>query len=145
MIKIIIAAGLLLFASCSGSAEHEHNAESETSVDAPHQHATRNDVEAPDKKWQLDESTRSNIANIKGLLQGPSSGKDLGQLGDKLQYETDKLISECRMDGPDHDALHVWLEDYLQHLKALKNSSGNREKAYAELQEDMVDMDTDFQ
>ena len=48
MIKIIIAAGLLLFASCSGSAEHDHNAESETSVDAPHQHATRNDVEAPD-------------------------------------------------------------------------------------------------
>ena len=41
----------------------------------------------------------------------------------ELQGGLDKMISECRMKGPDHDALHKWLEPLMDAVATLKQSA----------------------
>ena len=40
-----------------------------------------------------------------------------------------KLISECKMTGADHDALHKWLEPLIGEMGKLKKSTNEQEAA----------------
>lgn len=73
------------------------------------------------QKWKLDEPTRKNMGEIKSIVDKAVAQPvpDYNAVAADLQASTDKLIGECRMSGPDHDALHLWLEDYLPALKEL--------------------------
>jgi hypothetical protein len=42
------------------------------------------------------------------------------QLGTALQQEVTALIGGCTMTGPDHERLHVWLNDYLPAVQTLQ-------------------------
>jgi hypothetical protein len=64
--------------------------------------------------------------------------------GAELQKHADKLIKECRMTGPDHDALHAWLGPFLQHVQALKTNRDTESASHA-LNEDMKVFDTYFE
>ncbi|HET9431985.1 MAG TPA: hypothetical protein VFO70_12460, partial [Chitinophagaceae bacterium] len=69
-------------------------------------------------KWNADSSTNNNVADLQIIAASfKKTGKqDLNayhSLGNDLQSGLDKLISECRMKGPDHEALHHWLEPVL--------------------------------
>ncbi|HRF19060.1 MAG TPA: hypothetical protein PK977_12880, partial [Chitinophagaceae bacterium] len=46
-----------------------------------------------------------------------------------LQSGLDKMISECRMKGPDHDALHKWLEPLIGQVKKLNETEKPEESA----------------
>jgi hypothetical protein len=72
------------------------------------------------KKWNLDDITKKNIAPIKSLLKDTAVA-DFRKLASGLQQQTDKLVSECKMKGKDHEALHHWLEGWLADLKGLKD------------------------
>ncbi|HEX6848421.1 MAG TPA: hypothetical protein VF144_15665, partial [Chitinophagaceae bacterium] len=41
----------------------------------------------------------------------------------------DKMISECKMKGPDHDALHKWLESLISEVSKLKRTTSEQEAA----------------
>ncbi|HWJ03415.1 MAG TPA: hypothetical protein VNU93_07010 [Verrucomicrobiae bacterium] len=77
------------------------------------------------QKWKLDEPTRKNIGELKVIVDkaAAQSSPNYHQVATDLQASTDKLIGECRMSGPDHDALHLWLEDYLPALKELHSNN----------------------
>lgn len=129
----------ILGACTAGTADHGHE----------HAEVTKTETKKAEElqlnngaKWKLDAPTRQNIAEIRPLLAGGAEGKDLQQAGTALQEKTDQLISECRMAGPDHDALHLWLKDYLADLKVLKD--GDRE-AYVLLQKDLEVFDQHFE
>ena len=55
------------------------------------------------------------------------------ELSAKLQSKIDTLIKQCRMQGPEHDALHVWLEKVLTDMKQLKDGENGYSAAYAAL------------
>jgi hypothetical protein len=76
------------------------------------------------KKWKLDESTRENIKLIRQTFEKAAelTKPDYTTLAADLQVKSNKLVSECKMSGKDHDMLHLWLTDYLSSLKEMNSS-----------------------
>jgi hypothetical protein len=96
-------------------------------------------------KWMTDDTTRINITEMKSILNAPSAKQDPGKLQEALQAKTDELIKECRMTGPAHEALHTWLENYIEDLKLLKNRELDPDKVYGYLQADLKEFDAYFE
>jgi hypothetical protein len=141
MNKIILAAIFLFFAGCTNStnSSHEHKEISGEKPASAGDHLQLNNG----KKWRLDETTRENIAAVKSLMAG--SLESQATLATNLQRQTDKLVSECKMEGPDHAALHIWLEQWLEHLRDFKNGGAASEAALRSLQKDVTEFDNYFE
>lgn len=124
LIYILLPA--IIFSGCnsnkSDNASHKHDVDS-TAQSETIEHKGQL-VLNDGKKWKLDEPTRLHISAIKQIVQSAKGDKnaDYNQLVNKLQTEADKLISDCKMTGKDHDMLHLWLEEFLSSLRQLKLS-----------------------
>lgn len=97
-------------------------------------------------KWRTDAPTRANIDQMKSLVMNVDT-KDpstLQRLSIELEAQTNKLINECRMKGPDHDALHVWLEDFLKDFKNYQEAD-QKQHHLAALKLDMQEFDRFFE
>ena len=139
MLKLILIS-LLFTASCSNSELKSETKEMPPSV------TTTNEAKLQlnnGKMWRLDEATRQNMKEIKAYISQASHANGVLS-GEKLQKYADKLIKECRMSGPEHDALHVWLNPFLQHIQALKNNRDAESASHA-LHEDVKEFDTYFE
>lgn len=139
MLKPILVSLMLFTASCSNN-----QVKSETKEP---QHVTKTEQAKLQlnngAKWKLDEATRQNMKEIKAYISQSSHANGVLS-GEELQKYADKLIKECRMSGPDHDALHIWLGSFLQHVQALKNNV-DAETASHSLNEDVKEFDTYFE
>jgi hypothetical protein len=77
-------------------------------------------------KWQADSVTTSNVAYLKKIA-GNFRTKPHHLLSDYKALSTDlnnalnKMIQQCKMTGPDHEALHHWLEPILKENNQLIN------------------------
>jgi hypothetical protein len=127
--KIKLAFSAMILAGVMGCNEnktetrdHSHEQDSAT-----HAHSEKQSqlVLNAGKKWQLDEATRNNIDSIKKTVQTVevSKTKDYAKTATDLENDANRLVSQCRMSGKDHDMLHLWLESFLSDLKELKTSS----------------------
>ncbi|MEO8949136.1 MAG: hypothetical protein ABI308_12055 [Mucilaginibacter sp.] len=81
-------------------------------------------------KWKVDPITNNNVDNLKQILKGFDNGtnrslKAYKKAGDDLQKGLVKMIDECRMEGPNHVALHKWLEPLMARVATLKQASTN--------------------
>ncbi len=79
-------------------------------------------------KWKADSSTYSNVMDLKNTsdmfkIQPFPSLNEYHILGNDLIKEINKMIHECKMTGPDHEALHKWLEPILENANQLKTLS----------------------
>ncbi len=72
-------------------------------------------------KWKADSSTNKNVSNLYNVIAdaNPVMLEDYRKTGKSIQAVINKMISECRMQGPDHDALHQWLEPLMEENKKL--------------------------
>ena len=76
-------------------------------------------------KWKSDDATNANVAELKKIANdfktnpNPSS-EDYQALNGNMGRGLNKMIQECKMEGPDHDALHIWLEPVLRENAQLK-------------------------
>ncbi|PTX12207.1 hypothetical protein C8N40_1145 [Pontibacter mucosus] len=127
-ILILVAAAVGLF-SCSqehkaGEAGHHHG-------HAVHTELALNDGE----RWQADEATNDNIAQLQQLMEEHLSQPDadepeaVHELSRAMQLGFQEVFEECRMKGPEHDMLHVYLMPMLEDVKALE--SGKAEESLA--------------
>jgi len=126
-ILLLFAANAILLFSCQqaenksaheASHEHEMTAHAEQNL---HEHAVG------DKKWQTDESTRMHVGNLHTQSEAFKLKKDADvasykAFGKELSGELNKLVSDCKMDGPAHDALHGWLTPVLDQVAALNKA-----------------------
>ncbi len=88
------------------------------------------DVEIPlnnGAKWTADNATNTNVTEMKTIADKFKSKnnpelKDYQELNGEFARALNKMIQQCTMKGPDHDALHVWLEPLLQDNAKLKES-----------------------
>lgn len=76
-------------------------------------------------KWPADASTKKHVAEFGLILhafdqQSQVKADPYKQLADQLQKELNTLIADCKMQGPEHDALHAWLMPVLTDVKKLK-------------------------
>ncbi|HRO46434.1 hypothetical protein [Agriterribacter sp.] len=77
------------------------------------------------QKWEADTPTNENVEAIRSIAQSfavkPHTAiTDYHVLGSGLQKGLNKMIQECKMSGPDHDALHQWFEPILKDVNELK-------------------------
>lgn len=95
---------------------------------ANHQHSVA-DTELTlnnNAKWKADSITNHNVVNLKRIVDNfktkPFPSVNTYQLlGSDLNTGVNKMIQECKMSGPDHDALHTWLEPVLKETNELKS------------------------
>lgn len=79
-------------------------------------------------KWKADSITNYNVIILKTITDNfkmkpfPSSN-DYQILSGDLNNGVNQMIQQCKMTGPDHEALHHWLEPVLEKNKELKNIS----------------------
>ncbi len=77
-------------------------------------------------KWKADASTNENVANLKSIINNFKTNADPA-VEDYHAFQasfTDglsKMVKECKMQGADHDALHVWLEPLMKDNKEMKD------------------------
>lgn len=77
-------------------------------------------------KWKADAKTLANVTLLKtavadAVKQNPV---DYSLTAAALQKRLDKMVAECSMKGPEHDALHQWLLPLVQKVNAFKKASG---------------------
>lgn len=79
-------------------------------------------------KWKADSITNHNVINLKTIadnfrIKPFPSMNDYQILSGDLKNSLNKMIQECKMKGPDHDALHHWLEPVLKETNELKDAA----------------------
>lgn len=92
------------------------------------------------KKWQLDSASRKNIGRMDQAVQDAQLQKQISytSLATTLQNASDTLIQQCRMQGPGHDMLHVWLENFLDNVKMMKTGNPDQQaEAFKKVQADL--------
>ncbi len=144
MNKVLIAFMCWFLVSCANSASQVEGAseaghEQHDTAKSESKMALNNGM-----KWKADESTRKNVAAMIAIVND-SSGVDINnrkELTKNLEAGIDTLVQECKMQGPDHEALHVWLKQVLHDLKELKeednSDAGEFKEAYAELKSSLA-------
>jgi hypothetical protein len=79
-------------------------------------------------KWKIDQCTHNNVVNLQNILnaftEGPSRPlSDYQEVQHDLKDGIDKMISECHMTGPDHEALHHWIKPLIHKVADLKKAT----------------------
>lgn len=118
----------LLFTSTVLFACGQNSNKTEAEDHAHHEAATVTDTALSlnnGAKWKADSVTNKNVVNIKTIadnfrIKPFPSANDYHLLGADLNGGIQKMIQECKMSGPDHDALHKWLEPVLSETNQLK-------------------------
>lgn len=116
----IMAVFFLMACNQPGNADagtHDHHASS----DLPQQETTVNLSLNNGEKWKADSSTNKNVTDLYNVVSdaNPVVADDFKRTGKAIQANIDKMISECRMKGADHETLHHWLEPLMQMNKKM--------------------------
>jgi hypothetical protein len=143
---VLLMASAILMA-CNNQQQEGHEGH------ADHQHATESApvatpaAETPSgntglvlnngAKWKADAATNQNVVLLRQIISGPPPLDHGGyqQAAEKLQEGLNKMVKECAMKGPDHEALHQWLVPLMGKVKALKNagSAAHSDTVYKEI------------
>ena len=95
-------------------------------------------------KWKTDSTTRTNVAILMKLAADSSYNlKNQQAFASQVQNRLDSLVQQCKMTGPDHEALHKWLQPVLHDAKELKEE-GEYEKSRAQLRKDLQNFNKYF-
>lgn len=79
-------------------------------------------------KWKADSITNRNVARLKTATDNfrvnlSPTVEEYHLFGNDLSNGLNTMVQQCKMTGPDHEALHHWLEPILNETKQLKNVS----------------------
>jgi hypothetical protein len=124
-LAILLAAGLLL--ACKAGNDKEKSSAAEPAGENHSEHAEK--VSGLNlnngAKWKADSTTLWNAGNLHAIItkaKQESPGNYL-QTATQLQEGLNKMVKECKMQGPDHDALHQWLMPLLEKTKELQKAA----------------------
>lgn len=78
-------------------------------------------------KWKADQATITNVNRLKNIVKHAYSKttrslKDHQATTKALQEGLDRMIQECRLKGPNHQALHKWLEPLMAKINQLEHA-----------------------
>ncbi|HLD53930.1 MAG TPA: hypothetical protein VJA82_11540 [Sediminibacterium sp.] len=75
-------------------------------------------------KWDADSATIVNVDFLQQIIaeENDKGLNDFINRADKLQLGLNKIISECKMTGENHEVLHLWLVPLIDKVKALKTT-----------------------
>lgn len=118
----ILAAGFLGACHPAENKETKSQTEQVTNTDKHQEHKTASELSLNNgAKWKADSSTNKNVSELYKVIAdaNPVNPEDYQKTGKALQTGINKMKSECRMQGPNHDALHHWLEPLMEMNKKM--------------------------
>lgn len=125
ILTILLATSLFL--ACNAGNEKEKTTAPEPAAENHAEHAEQATGLALNSgvKWKADSITVSNVASLQKLISGLKIATLENYLAtaEGLQDGLNKMVSECKMKGADHEALHHWLEPIMEKAKELKNAN----------------------
>ncbi len=100
-----------------------------------------------DKKWKADAATLSNVNAMMLVINDSNYMKTSARdhFITQMQTRLDTLVSQCRMQGPDHDALHLWLNKVTKNMKEIKKEEDEYEEEKEELKKNIESFYTYFE
>lgn len=134
LILLLLAPAL---SACNNQQHTKNNAEPEQPEVNDHHGATAERLMLNNgAKWKVDISTSNNVENLLYKLKNFDLRNDRSLaaykiLQEDLQHGIEKMITECKMKGPDHEALHKWLEPFIAQVSELKQASNISDAASA--------------
>lgn len=136
MNKILLFFTAVVFVACgtTTSQEQKENGEEQEHSNSDPALQLKNGA-----KWKPDSITRTNVVILSQLVNDSNyrDEKNKQTFSNQLQKGLDSLVKQCKMSGPDHDALHAWLKPVLHDVKELKEDEGDYDKKYAQLRADV--------
>ncbi len=125
LLAILMVTAVLL--ACNSAAEKEKSTAADTLTNNHHDHEEEATGLALDNgaKWKADSITIANVSLLKETLSVAKKEKleDYLQTASQLQEGLNKMLSECKMKGEDHNALHQWLVPLMEKVKVLKTAT----------------------
>ncbi len=123
----IFLLAICLFSGACGTQSTKENKEPENKIEnVPDGHEVASAGLALNNgaKWKADEATNRNVQLLKDIVTNSKRGtlEDYRLIAGKLQDRLNKMIEECTMSGPNHEALHKWLEPLIEKVTELKKS-----------------------
>ncbi len=132
VLLVLLSTGMLL--ACQSANDKKENAPADSATAVHDQHAEHLEGLALNNgaKWQADSITRVNVILLQKTIADAKTANTANylQTAAALQEGLNKMVKECTMQGPDHDALHKWLEPLMEKVKTLKQAD-TAEKASA--------------
>ncbi len=122
----MLTAGFLIACHPAENKEAKSQTEQAVKTDADHEH----DHEAASElslnngaKWKADSSTNKNVSELYNLISDANLVmlEDYQKTAKTLQVAINKMVSDCRMQGADHEALHHWLEPLMEMNKKMQD------------------------
>lgn len=131
MKKLLILLCISSWFACNNAAKNGEESVQTTEDAHPHGKASKQALNNG-AKWKSDENTNRNVAELEVIVNKfnttqPKLTADFINVANELQSGLDKMIKECRMEGPDHEALHQWLEPLLENVAVLKKATTEKE------------------
>ena len=130
IIQTTLLFSLLFFFACRNAGEASTKTDHTTTAasEVEHESAHTGTLSLNNgEKWKADANTQAHAAKLNTLVAGfdvdAASVADYHSYAAALQSELDSLISDCKMKGADHEALHLWLMQVLEDVKNLKKVS----------------------
>lgn len=122
---------VLFILSCNSTSDEDKKLDVATTENHSEQEAAHNAEHTKELslnngvKWQTDESTRTHVAKLNALIDAFNSKENADiasyhAFAGDMQKELNELIRDCKMQGADHDALHLWLQPVLQDVSKMK-------------------------
>lgn len=137
----------LLFIGCSNPASQKDEVNKEKHESHP-VNATKELQVNSGAKHRSDEATQKNVAAMVQIVNDSDNlgNENRAKLTHQLQARINTLVQQCKMIGPEHDALHTWLEKVLKDLKELMEEEGDEyQKSYTTLKKDVESFYTFFE
>lgn len=136
MKKVIVTAFVTVLAMACNS--HNENEKTSARHDEHTEHATALSLNNG-AKWKSDSATNANVALLKTIVAAAKKDKpgNYQPTAGYLQDGLNKMIVECKMKGPDYDALHKWLEPLMEKIKVLRyeTNAGKAGEVFKEIEE----------
>ncbi len=120
--------------------DHASHAEAPPSQEANHEsHGSTAQLTLDDgRKWPVDEHTMGSAGRLAKLVSDApaiESPDGAHALGEALDAELDVLVKGCKMTGPAHDQLHVFLMAFIPQVEELQTATdlGELQRAREEI------------
>lgn len=87
------------------------------------------------ERWKADEPTNRHMAQLQGMVQEfnaqaeNNSAAAYNDLGTSMKAEMQQLFKDCRMKGPAHDMLHVYLMPLVEDVNLLAEKDEHQSEA----------------
>ncbi|MEN8247623.1 MAG: hypothetical protein ABFS32_01720 [Bacteroidota bacterium] len=128
--NLTIIAFSLLAVSCGNSHNHEHSEQADTQQSNDIKKTTEIKISLNEgKKWDADFSTFTGMQRLENALDhfdevfASPSIEDYKKLGKSLASINKDIISQCKMEGEDHEQLHILLAPMLTNVDVIQNSN----------------------